>query len=59
MFYVICGFPDVQNLLFGGHFAHSLADVVPCNWYTTSGVNGAIPRHLNINIKDTVGNTQR
>jgi len=49
----------VQNLLFGGHFALSLADVVPCNWCTPSGVNRAIPRHLDININDTVGNTQR
>jgi hypothetical protein len=57
--YIICGFPDVQNLLFGGHFAHSLADVLPCYWCTTSGVNAAIQRHLDININDTLGSTQR
>jgi hypothetical protein len=57
--YAICGFPDVQNLLFGDHFAYSLADVMPYNWCTTSGAGGAIPRHLDININDTVGNAQR
>jgi len=57
--YIICGFPDVRNLLFGDHFAHSLADVVPCYWCTTSGVNVAIQRHLDININDTFSNIQR